>query len=180
MSKLNLQPNLENEFIILRPLLESDFDDLYEVAKDPMIWEQHPSHNRYTLEVFTVYFNDSIKSKGALVILDKLTNKIIGSSRFQIIDTTDQAIEIGWSFLSRNYWGGKYNKYVKDLMMNHAFRFVKDIIFYIGKNNFRSQKSVQKIGAERLTDTKYSHLIKKDENVYSFRMRKEDWISKIL
>ena len=49
---MNLQPSLESELIILRPLRKSDFKELFEVAKDPLIWEQHPDNDRYKKEVY--------------------------------------------------------------------------------------------------------------------------------
>ena len=39
---MNLQPILENENVKLLPLQEDDFEVLYQVASDPLIWEQHP------------------------------------------------------------------------------------------------------------------------------------------
>ena len=51
-----LQPFLENENVQLVPLQENDFEALYEVASDPLIWEQHPSKDRYKIEVFTTFF----------------------------------------------------------------------------------------------------------------------------
>jgi len=111
---MNLQPTLENDLIILRPLIEDDFEALYVVAKDPLIWEQHPCWDRYKREVFSEFFKESIRSKGALIIIDKSSNSIIGSTRFKPVNNVENAIEIGWSFLSRYYWGGKYNKSVSN------------------------------------------------------------------
>ncbi len=56
-------------------------------------------------------------------------------------------MEIGWTFLARKYWGGLYNRELKDLMLAHAFRFVETVVFYVGENNIRSQKATEKIGA---------------------------------
>lgn len=80
---MNLQPTLENDLIILRPLKENDFDVLYEVANDPLIWEQHPQNDRHKRAVYSEFFEDSMKSKGALIVIDKLSNSIIGSTRFK-------------------------------------------------------------------------------------------------
>ena len=41
-----LQPTLENIEVKLLPLQESDFERLYEVASDPLVWAQHPNKNR--------------------------------------------------------------------------------------------------------------------------------------
>lgn len=172
---MNLQPILENDLVMLRPLRKTDFELLYEVAKDPMIWEQHPNNDRYKIEIYTEFFADSINSKGALIIVEKSTNKVIGSSRYNRIDNVENAIEIGWSFLSREYWGGRFNGSIKKLMIEHAFKFVEDIIFYIGKDNIRSQKAVMKIGGGRITGDKLKHLIKEGEADWTYRISKGDW-----
>ena len=51
-----LQPTLENELVKLVPLKQEDFDILYQVASDPLIWEQHPDRFRYKKDVFEKYF----------------------------------------------------------------------------------------------------------------------------
>ncbi len=175
LKMINLQPTLEDELVILRPLKEADFESLYEVAKDPLIWEQHPCDDRYRKDVYSAFFEDSLASKGALIILDKVSNKIIGSTRFKPVRNVGNAIEIGWSFLSRNYWGGKYNKTIKKLMVDYAFKAVEDVIFYIGKDNIRSQKAVEKIGGIKVTEQQFEHLIKNSETDWTYRINKRDW-----
>jgi N-acetyltransferase len=172
---MNLQPILENELIILRPLKESDFDSLYEIAKDPLVWKQHPCYNRHRKDIYSEFFKDSLKSRGALIIIDKSNDKIIGSSRFKPVKNVENAIEIGWSFLSRKYWGGKFNKSVKRLMIDHAFESVEDIIFYIGKDNIRSQKAVKKIGGIRITELEHQHLVKDNKDEWTYRINKSEW-----
>ena len=172
---MNLQPTLEDDLIILRPLKESDFDLLYSIAKDPLIWKQHPSNDRYNKTVFTEFFNDSLTSGGALIIIEKSSSKVIGSSRFKSILNAEDAIEIGWSFLSRDYWGGMFNKSMKRLMINYAFGSKEDIIFYIGKDNIRSQKAVEKIGGNRIYGNEFKQLIKNNDTDWTYRINKRDW-----
>jgi Acetyltransferases, including N-acetylases of ribosomal proteins len=145
----NLQPNLEGELIELRPLRPEDWDDLFAVASDPLIWEQHPESDRYKEEVFKIFFREALESGGAFVVIDKKTQKIIGSTRFYGYDPKTSEIEIGWTFLTRRYWGGRYNREMKDLMLSHAFRFVETVVFYVGEKNIRSQAATEKIGAIR-------------------------------
>jgi len=172
---LDLQPTLQNDLIILRPLLESDYAQLYKVASDPLIWSQHPSSDRYQEAVFDKFFNESLKSKGALIIIDRHSNEIIGSTRFNRLSTTDGAIEIGWSFLSRKHWGGQYNKAVKYLMLEYAFSAVDDIVFYVDKNNIRSQKAVEKIGGHQLSGETFKHLLSNKPNNLTYRISKSEW-----
>jgi len=42
-----LQPILKGELIELRPLAPEDWDELFAVASDSLIWEQHPEPDRY-------------------------------------------------------------------------------------------------------------------------------------
>jgi N-acetyltransferase len=140
-----LQPTLLGEHIHLRPLAEQDFEPLLAAASDPLIWEQHPAH-RYKPEVFSAFFADSLASGGALVALDASNGAVIGTSRFNGYDETKSEIEIGWSFLKREYWGGFHNREMKKLMLNHAFQFLENVIFEVDSKNLRSQKAVEKIG----------------------------------
>jgi N-acetyltransferase len=145
----DLQPHLKGELIELRPLTPQDWDDLFAVASDPLIWEQHPESDRYKENVFKVFFRDALESGGAFVVIDKKTQEIIGSTRFYGYDPKKSEIEIGWTFLARNYWGGRYNREMKQLMLTHAFKFVENVVFYVGEKNFRSQRAMEKIGAVR-------------------------------
>ena len=146
----DLQPTLKGELIELRPLTPEDWDDLFAVASDPLIWEQHPESDRYKEGVFKVFFREALESGGAFVVIDKGTQQIIGSTRFYGYDPEKSEIEIGWTFLARNYWGGRYNAEMKRLLLNHAFQFVETVVFFVGEKNFRSQNAMEKIGAIKI------------------------------
>src|SRR4051794_3045311 len=119
----DLQPFLKGELLELRPLRPDDFPALYSVASDPLIWEQHPASDRYQEEVFKEFFREALESGGALVAIDARDRATIGSSRFSGYDEEKSEIEIGWTFLARSHWGGRYNGEMKRLMLGHAFRF---------------------------------------------------------
>ena len=146
----DLQPNLKGELVELRPLMPKDRDDLFAVASDPLIWEQHPEWDRYKNEVFKVFFREALESGGAFVVIDTKTQHVIGSTRFYGYDPEKSEIEIGWTFLARKYWGGRYNAEMKRLLLNHAFKFVESVVFFVGEKNFRSQTAMEKIGASRI------------------------------
>lgn len=143
----DLQSHLKGELIELRPVTPEDWDDLFAVASDPLIWEQHPESDRYKEDVFKIFFSEALESGGAFVIIDKKNQQIIGSTRFYGYDPEKSEIEIGWTFLARKYWGGRYNRELKQLMLDHAFKFVENVTFYVGENNIRSRKATEKIGA---------------------------------
>lgn len=146
----DLQPVLEGRLLRLVPLRPEDLDRLYAVASDPLIWEQHPQSDRYKIEVFKVFFREALESGGAFLVIDSKTGDVIGSSRYHGYDKEKSEIEIGWTFLARSYWGGVYNREMKQLMLRHAFKFVDSVIFLVGPQNLRSQKALEKIGAVRI------------------------------
>lgn len=143
------QPTLKGELVELRPLRPADFDDLFAAASDPLIWEQHPEADRYTEEKFRRYFDGAMQSGGAFAVIDAASGAMIGSTRYHGHDPAASEIEIGWTFLARPYWGGSYNREMKRLLLEHAFRFVDRVVLLIGPDNLRSQRAAEKIGAVR-------------------------------
>jgi RimJ/RimL family protein N-acetyltransferase len=144
------QPTLEGELLRLRPLRADDFDALYDAASDPAIWEQHPVQDRHEEAVFRPYFDSLLESREAVVVIDRVAATVIGMSRYHGYDAERSEVEIGWTFLVRAYWGGTYNRELKDLMLGHAFRFVRAVVFLVGMENVRSRRSLEKIGAIRV------------------------------
>jgi N-acetyltransferase len=148
--EFDLQPTLRGNLIELRPIRPADFEALFQAASDPLIWEQHPEPDRYKREVFQKFFDGAIESKGGFVVLDLKSGRIIGSSRYHDYKPAESEVEIGWTFLERAFWGGSYNRELKSLMLDHASRFVRRVVFRVGENNLRSQMALRKIGAKFL------------------------------
>ncbi len=144
------QPVLRGSLVELRPLRSEDYSDLYDVAADPLIWEQHPERTRHEEPVFQSFFQDSLDSRGALIATDARTRLVIGSSRFHGYNKETSEVEIGWTFLARSHWGGVYNGAMKNLMLHHAFRSVKSVVLLVGPDNRRSQRAVERIGGVRV------------------------------
>ena len=168
----NLQPDtLENDQVKMIPLKEGDFEILYKVASDPEIWEQHPSKNRYQKDVFQLFFDAAVESKSAFLVYDKETNELIGSTRYYDFDFENSKIAIGFTFLSKKYWGGNHNKAMKQLLIDYAFQHVATIVFHIGETNIRSQKAVSKIGA-----TKIGEMNLNNTPHFEYHILKKDWV----
>ena len=142
------QPILENELVLLRPLERSDYEELYQVASDPLIWEQHPVYSRHKREEYDVFFEESLELGQSLVMIDKAINKIFGSTRFYDYDPDNSSVKIGGTFLDRAHCGGTYNFSNKLLLLDYAFRFVNKVIFEIAEENIRSQKGTSRFGVE--------------------------------
>jgi RimJ/RimL family protein N-acetyltransferase len=145
----DLQPTLTGSLVVLRPMQPADFAALYGVASDPLIWAQHPESNRHEEPVFRRFFQSGLDSGGAFVVLDRANGRIIGSSRFHAFDAASREVEIGWTFLARSHWGGRFNAEMKRLMLAHAFPHVDRVLFIVGPRNVRSQRAVERIGAVR-------------------------------
>jgi RimJ/RimL family protein N-acetyltransferase len=172
---INWQPeDLENNIVKLIPLAESDFENLFNVASDPLIWEQHPTKDRYKREVFQHYFDGAISSKTAFLIVDKSSDKIIGSTRYYDYKPDNSSIAIGYTFLSRQCWGGLYNKSSKKLLLDYAFQFVSKVYFHIGATNLRSQLATTKIGAIKVNEVDIEHY-GQNQLHYEYLIQKQEW-----
>ena len=151
MMSFDSQPTLTGSLVQLRPLRADDYAALRAVASDPEIWAQHPESNRHEEAVFRRFFDDAIASGGALAAIDRQTARVIGSSRFKVHAGGPACVEIGWTFLARSHWGGRYNGEMKRLMIEHAFRFTDRVVFLVGVWNVRSQLAVERLGAARVS-----------------------------
>ncbi len=146
----DLQPTLRGALVELRPLAAEDWHTLYAVASDPLIWAQHPSSDRYQEAVFREFFRVALETQSAFTVRDVATGAVIGSTRYAGYNPAEREIEIGWTFLARSHWGGRYNSEMKQLMLHHAFRFVDRALFVIGAANTRSRTAIARIGATLL------------------------------
>lgn len=146
---MNRQPVLEGERLLLRPLTPDDWDALFAVASDPQVWAIHPQHDRWQEPVFRRFFADALERGGALVVIDKASDAVIGSSQYK--EEAGGVVEIGWTFLAPSHWGGSYNREMKRLMLDHALRSVERVEFRIGESNLRSRRAMEKIGG-RMTE----------------------------
>lgn len=147
---IDRQPTLTGALIGLRPLAAADWEALHAVASDPLIWRDHPAHDRWREPVFRRYFEEALASGGALIALDP-DGRVIGSSRYGSERAEPGEIEIGWTFLARHCWGGMVNAAMKRLMVGHALGGAERVIFLVGDTNLRSRRALEKIGAT-LTD----------------------------
>ena len=175
MTSIDLQPTLTGEHLTVRPLRAEDWAEMFAAAADPLIWELHPANDRYLEPVFRDFFDAALASGSAFAFADRATDRIVGSSRYHGHDAERSEIEIGWTFLARDCWGGAYNREVKQLMIAHAFGFVTTVIFLVGETNLRSRRAMEKIGgaqrpeiiARALNGVVHEHVV--------YEIRKDAW-----
>jgi len=178
MHSFNLQPtHLSNNLVQLVPLQATDFEALFSVAADPAIWEQHPTKNRYERDVFTIYFEGAIASGGAFLIIEKSNKKIIGCTRYYQHQPTNDFIYIGYTFFATAYWGGNYNSTVKKLMIDYAFTHYPEIRLEVGEHNIRSQKAIERLGAEKIAMQAIAYHGEQPNNNFIYSLKKEKHFS---
>ena len=108
------QPTLVGRTLTLRPLSPDDFEDLYAVASDPLLWELHPQPDRWQRPVFERFFSDGIASGGALLATANDSGRVVGTSRFYDADFPARAMTIGYTFIARRDWGTAAYREMKD------------------------------------------------------------------
>ena len=176
--KLNTQAVLEDDLVKLQPLQAQDFETLYHIACDPEIWKQHPNKNRYERDVFKNFFEGAIISEGAYLIIDKTDGKPAGSTRFYGYDEDENSIFIGYTFYGVEFWGKGLNTHAKTLMLNHIFQYVDLVKFHVGKDNQRSRRAMEKLGAEFKGEIVVAYHGEPDRENVEYWIRKEDWLKK--
>lgn len=172
----SIQPILEDENFKLIPLQQSDFERLYAVGSDPEIWKQHPNPERYKREVFEILFKGAMESKGAFLVLNKTNDEVLGTTRFYDYDEESNSILIGYTFYSRKYWGQNVNPSVKKMMLDYIFQFVDKVIFHVGKENLRSRKAMERLGAQFINEEHIAYFGEPSRINAIYEIRKKDWV----
>jgi len=173
----SIQPVLENEKAILAPLTEADFDTVYAVASDKNVWAHHPNKDRWKEEVFRVYFDGGIQSKGAFRIIDKATGETAGSTRFYDYDEKDNSILIGYTFYATKYWGTGFNPSIKKLMLDYIFQYVDKVYLHVGATNFRSQIAVGRLGAVKIMEKDVAYHGEPPKLNFIYEIPKAAWLA---
>ncbi|HEV7358050.1 MAG TPA: GNAT family N-acetyltransferase [Steroidobacteraceae bacterium] len=173
-----LQPRLQNDLIKLEPLEADDFERLYAVASDPLIWEQHPSSDRYQRPVFENFFKGAMESRGAFCVFDNTNGELIGSSRYCDYDEAQRQISVGYTFIARSRWARHYNLALKTLMLDHAFKFVDRVTFKVGINNWRSRKAMEKLGGIYIGEESVSYSGEPSHPNVVFKIDAKDWANR--
>jgi RimJ/RimL family protein N-acetyltransferase len=145
---------LQGSLVNLIPLEESHLNELSLLAKDERIWKHLPKDGSDTA-IFLTEYRDTLneREKGnhyPFVILNKQTNKLIGSTRLFDIHPQHRNLEIGWTWLHPDYWGTAINFECKLLLLTYCFDILKTIRVQLktSDTNLRSRRAIEKIGAQ--------------------------------
>ncbi|MBK1896005.1 GNAT family N-acetyltransferase [Chryseobacterium paridis] len=172
----SIQSILEDNEFQLIPLIQGDFESIYEVASDPRVWEQHPNKDRYKREVFENFFKGAIESEGAFKIIDKASGDVLGSSRYYNFDEKENSIFIGYTFYGTKCWGKGINPRVKKLMLDYIFQYVDKVHFHVGKENIRSQVAMERLGGDKIGEEEVAYFAEPTRTNFVYEIKKENWL----
>lgn len=140
----------------LRPLEMSDFAGLARIVGDGEIWRYFRTGSLEDPEKLQGWIGEALRLREAgvdypFVTIDLGTEQIVGSTRYRLIDGTNRSVEIGGTWLGREFWGTGVNLAAKRLMLEHAFERmgVIRVQFRTDARNTRSQRAVEGLGAQR-------------------------------
>ena len=143
---------LQSDKVLLRPLLIEDFDQLAGLANDQSMWVYFTS-NLSDRVVLRNWMEDAIlqkenKTRLPLVIIDKSSDKIAGSTSFGNISYHDKRVEIGWTWLGKEYQGKGLNDQLKYLMINYCFEVMnfERVEFKTDVLNIPARKALSRLG----------------------------------
>ncbi|RKR10739.1 RimJ/RimL family protein N-acetyltransferase [Flavobacterium sp. 90] len=144
---------LENDRILLLPFENERNIELKEIIFDDEIWKYMGMYVRNDSD-FENYIKNTLKQKAdgicyPFLIIDKLTNKVAGSTRYGYLNQASQKCEIGWTWYGKNFQGTGLNKACKYELLNFGFENIrfKRIQFSADLENERSQRAIEKLGA---------------------------------
>lgn len=156
MSPYNTPITLEGKWARLEPLALAHADELFQVAQEEEIWRYMPAPTPTKVDDVRAWMQDALdgQARGLFLpftIIDRATNKAIGSTRYLDISPNDRHVEIGWTWLGKNFWRTPINTECKYLLLQHAFETLGCIRVSLKTDlrNERSQRAIERIGAVR-------------------------------
>lgn len=146
--------SLQTNKVLLRPIEENDFDTFFELAQDEDAW-RYFTLNLADKEQLKKWMNMAFEDRSAnarrpFTIIEKLSNKIAGSMSMGNISMHDLRLEIGWSWLGKEFRGSGVNRHSKYAMMKYAFDELhfERVEFKTDVLNVRARKGLEKIGGK--------------------------------
>lgn len=146
---------LEGETVRLILMKPDQLDDLWEAGKNQSIWEFTASKIQSKEDMKKVIEAAMItKGEGTQIpftVVEKQTDKIIGSSRYLDLSKVHKSLEIGWTWYNPDYWRTRVNTETKFLMLQYAFENldVNRVQFCTDSRNVRSQTAIARLGANK-------------------------------
>lgn len=145
---------LQGRWVRLEPLAESHAADLFSVGRSPEVWDYLWRGPLTSLEDTLAWVQSAARdsSDGSQIpfaIIQLATGQAVGSTRYLDISRTDWRLEIGWTWLGRDYWRTPLNTECKYLLLRQAFETLKCLRVQLKTDlrNARSQRAIERLGA---------------------------------
>ena len=145
---------LEGRYVRLEPLTKTHLAGLAEVGLDEEVWRWIPVAVR-TVEEMAAYIETALQEQERGVslpfaLIEKATGRAIGSTRYGNIDRTHHRVEIGWTWVARDWQRTAMNTEAKYLLLEHAFETLGCIRVELKTDslNKRSRVAILRIGAK--------------------------------
>jgi RimJ/RimL family protein N-acetyltransferase len=156
MSPYNTPVTLQGKWARLEPLTLAHAPQLFAVAQDDDIWRHMPVPTPKSAEDVRAWIQEGLdlQARGLnlpFCIVERATNTPVGSTRYLDISAHDRHVEIGWTWLGKNYWRTPLNTECKYLLFRHAFETLGCIRVSLKTDlrNERSQRAIERLGAVR-------------------------------
>ena len=152
---MNVQPvTLTGNVVQLEPLQATHLKGLFQAAQDPTIWSFMPYNPSVSLEAMQGWMANALEAQEQgkempFVIVQRETNKVVGSTRYLTIVPRDHGLEIGGTWLAREVRRTAVNTECKYLLLRHAFETLGAIRvqFKTDSRNSTSQRAIERLGA---------------------------------
>lgn len=180
---LNSKIQLENERVLLIPFDNSRTQEMKKIIFDRGIWK-FMGMSIKTEQDFENYLANTLKDKKngicyPFLVIDKLNDRIAGSTRYGYLNTVSEKCEIGWTWLGTSFQGTGLNKACKFELLNFGFEKIgfRRIQFSADQENLRSQRAIEKLGAKKEGVFRNNYIAPSGEsrNDVYFSIIKEDW-----
>lgn len=149
---INHSTILKGNVIDLIPLEAHHLKELYIAAADKELWQLIPT-DCSDKETFYTTYRFALKERESgnqypFVIIHKPTQKLIGSTRLFEIYPQDKKLEIGWTWITKEFWGTTVNLECKLLLLTFCFEVLgtNRVQLKTRDTNYRSRKAIEKIG----------------------------------
>jgi RimJ/RimL family protein N-acetyltransferase len=146
---------LENERVLLRPLMKNDFQNLLSFSLDePELWKFSlvTAAGREGLkEYMQIAFDARVEAtEYPFIVYDKSIGEYAGSTRFYDINLPYQTVQLGYTWYGKKFHGSGLNKNCKYLLLSFAFETagMERVEFRADNNNERSIAAMKSIGCK--------------------------------
>ncbi len=149
---LNFNKIIQSERVILRPIKKEDFKEMKNLTTDQNMWYYFTTDlsNEVVLENWINQAVSDLENKLSLpfAIINVDNNKIIGTTRIANISVRDSRVEIGWTWIAKEFHGTGINSHVKRLLFKYLFEETETYRIEIKTDvlNIPARKGIEKSG----------------------------------